>query len=56
MKPITAPKDPYVALKLPKFAAYQENRPEAQSHPNVAAALPQLTQRQRGASRLGPKR
>jgi len=26
MKPIIAPSEPYVLLKLPKFAAYQENK------------------------------
>src|SRR6266536_477633 len=54
MKPITAPSEPYVLLKLPKFAAYQENRPDAPSQTRAANALPQLIQLQRGFLRLGP--
>src|SRR5215204_4636994 len=45
MKPIIAPSEPYVLLKLPKFAAYQENKTDAQIQATAAIALPQLTQR-----------
>src|SRR5258706_1760545 len=56
MKPITAPRDPYVSLNLPKFAAYHENKADAASHRRAAKALPRVIQRQRGFSRLGPYR
>jgi hypothetical protein len=42
--PITAPKDPYVLLKLPNCAVYQENRQDAASQTTAAKTLPQVSQ------------
>ena len=54
MKPMTAPKEPYVSLNVPKFAAYQENRADTPSHRTAASALPEVNDRHRDAPRLGP--
>jgi hypothetical protein len=43
-------------LKLPKLAAYKENRAEAASHTMAAKALPHVIHCQRGSARLGPYR
>jgi len=56
IKPMMAPSEPYVSLKLPKFAAYHENRAEAPSHMTAARAPPQVIHCHRGSVRLGPYR
>src|SRR5215813_12288044 len=43
MKPITAPSDPYVALKLPKFPTYQDRSSEPMTQNPPAIALPHVT-------------
>ena len=56
MKPMMAPSEPYVLLKLPKLAAYQENNNEATTQNTAAVALPHVTHLHFGSRRLGPKR